>query len=302
MSGGSTKVIVISLCANFGIAVSKLAGAMFTGSAALLAESVHSFSDCGNQALLLWGQHVAKKPPNAHYPLGRSKELFFWSFVVALLLFSMGGMFSLYEGSHKLEHPEPLSYPFVGIAILVVAVALEGFSFWACWKEVKHQLHGDTLWQWIKKTTSADLLVIFLEDAAALLGLLFALVALVLAWITGNPMWDAAGSCAIGVLLLVVAVILAREVKQMLVGQMPAFDYQPKIEALLAEKLPGARLVRFIALQQGVGEVLVAYKVHPADMTQPVGSAIAAINAFELAVKAAYPEIRWQFAELDVSD
>jgi cation diffusion facilitator family transporter len=301
-AGGSTKVIIISLCANLGIAISKLAGALFTGSAALMAESVHSFSDCGNQALLLYGQHVAKKPPTAHYPLGRSKELFFWSFVVALLLFSMGGMFSLYEGLHKLEHPEPLKHPIVGIVILLVAVGLEGFSFWACLKEVRHQLHGDTLWQWIKKTTSADLLVIFLEDTAALLGLVFALAALVLAWVTGNTMWDALGSCVIGVLLLVVAVVLAREVKQLLIGQMPSVDYQVKLESLLAEKMPGAQLVRFIALQQGVGAVLVAYKICPADMKQEVGTTIAAVNAFERAVKEAYPEIQWQFAELDVAD
>jgi len=301
-AGGSTKVILISLCANFLIAVSKFVGSVITGSASLLAEAVHSLSDCGNQALLLYGQRLAKKPPTAHYPLGRSKELFFWSFVVALLLFSMGGMFSLYEGLHKIQHPEPLSYPLVGIGILVVAVGLEGFSFWACYKEVRHQNHFGSLWQWIRQTTSADLLVIFLEDAAALFGLLFALCALSLTWITGNPLFDAIGSCAIGVLLLIVAVILAREVKQMLIGQMPSIDYRDKLDALLVTMMPGARLIKLIALQQGVDAILIAYKIHPGDMAQDVHTAIAKVNAFEDAVKTAYPEIKWQFAELDVKD
>lgn len=299
MAGGSKKVIIISLCANFGIALSKLGGAMFTGSAALLAEAVHSFSDCGNQALLLHGQRMAKKPPTLQYPLGRSKELFFWSFVVALLLFTMGGMFSLYEGIHKIQHPEPLKHPLVGVVILLVAVALEGFSFFACIREVGHQNHFGSLWQWIRKTTSADLLVIFLEDFAALLGLMLALCSLGVAWLTGDSFWDGIGSCAVGVLLIAVALVLAREVKPMLIGEMSPKDFQPELEKLLSEVMPGAKLLRLIALQQGVDAVLLAYKIAPGAGFPATKEAIDAVNRFEREVRQRHPEIQWQFAELD---
>lgn len=302
MAGGSTKVILISLGANFGIALSKLAGAMFTGSAALMAESVHSFSDCGNQGLLLYGQYAGKKPPTAKHPLGKSKETFFWSFVVALLLFSVGGMFSIYEGLHKINHPEPLAYPFVGIAILLVACALEGYSCWMCLKEVEKQNTYGSLWRWVRRTTSADLLVILLEDLAAMLGLIFALVALMVAWISGNTFWDGVGSVMIGTLLIVVAVILAREVKSLLLGEAPADSFQPQAEILLQEVIPGARLLRFIALQQGVGSVLVAYKVQPPENLTDVSEAIACINRYEQRMREVFPEIHWQFAELDNND
>ncbi len=302
MSGGSTKVIIISLCANFGIALSKLGGSLYTGSAALLAEAVHSFSDCGNQALLLWGGHVAKKGPSDKYPLGRGKEMFFWSFVVALLLFSMGGIFSLYEGIHKLHSTEPLSNPLVGVVILGIAVALEGFSFYACLREVQLQNKHKSMWDWIRNTMSADLLVIFLEDLAALLGLMFALVALTLAWITGNPFYDALGSCLIGVLLIGVAVILAREVKPMLIGERPAEEYEPKLQAILDAIMPGAKLMRLIALQQGVDAVLLAYKITPAGGAADIRTAIASVNSFEAKVRESCPEVKWQFAELDDKD
>lgn len=302
MSGGSTKVIVISLCANFGIALSKLGGSFYTGSASLLAEAVHSFSDCGNQALLLWGGHVAKQGPSNKYPLGRGKEMFFWSFVVALLLFSMGGIFSLYEGIHKLHSTEPLSNPLVGVIILCVAVGLEGFSFYACLKEVQVQNKHKSMWEWIRNTMSADLLVIFLEDLAALLGLVFALVALTLAWITGNPFYDAMGSCFIGVLLIGTAVILAREVKPMLIGERPSEEYEPKLQAILDTVLPGAKMMRLIALQQGVDAVLLAYKINPADGPADVHAVIDSVNTFETKVRETYPEVKWQFAELDDKD
>ncbi len=302
MAGGSKKVIIISLFANLGIAVSKLAGAFYTGSAALMAEAVHSFSDCGNQALLLFGGWQAKKGPTRQYPLGRGKEMFFWSFVVALLLFTMGGMFSLYEGLHKIQHPEPLSNPVVGVIILLVAVGLESFSFYACLKEVRHINRYPSLWQWIKHTTAADLLVIFLEDLAALLGLIFALIALLLAWATGESLFDGIGSFLIGLLLIMTAVILAREVKPLLIGQAPHEDYQADLQNLLQAQMPGARITRLVTLQQGVGSLLVAYKIHPGDLSGDLRTAIDRVNAFEAAAKQRFPEIHWQFAELDHTD
>lgn len=299
MAGGSKKVIIISLLANLAIAVSKLIGAMITGSAALLAEAIHSFSDCGNQGLLLYGGHVSHKPPTPQYPLGRSKEMFFWSFVVALLLFSGGGLFSLYEGIHKLQRPEPLHHPIVAIVILVIAVGLEGFSFWACLKEVRAHSPSTTLWQWIRTTSSADLLVIFLEDLAALLGLVLALGALLLAWITGNPFWDGLGSCLIGAGLIIVAIILAREVKPMLVGQSAGNQYRQTLEQQIGSFFPDGRVLTALALQQGVNAVLLAYKIHPGNPDMPGGEMIRRLNDLERVMRDRHPELQWQFAELD---
>lgn len=300
-AGGSTKVIIISLCANFGIALSKLAGSFYTGSATLMAEAVHSFSDCGNQVLLLYGQHVSKKPFDARYPLGRSKEMFFWSFVVALLLFSMGGLFSIYEGIHKLQHPEAMHAPFVGIAILVVAIVLEGYSFWACYKEVRAQNTHGSLWRWIKRTNSTDLLVIFLEDFAALGGLFLALAALLVAWLGDMPHWDGIGSLMIGVLLIGVAVLLAREVKPLLIGEAPSEDYETSARAVIAEIAPGMKLLRLIAVQQGIGAVMLAYKIHPGD-ARDVMETITLVNRIEAELRRRHPDIQWQFAELDTHD
>lgn len=301
-AGGSKKVIILSLLANLGIAVSKLCGAFWTGSAALMAEAVHSFSDCGNQTLLLYGQNAAKKPPTQLHPLGRGKEAFFWSFVVALLLFSMGGMFSVYEGWHKTQHPEPVDNPMIGALILLIAVALEGFSFWKCMQEVKAQNTFGSIWQWIRKTTSSDLLVIFLEDLAALFGLLLAFMSLTATWLTGDSFWDGIGSIAIGALLIGTAFVLAREVKSLLIGEMPARDYRGGLESALQEIIPGARFIKFMALQQGIEAVLLAYKIHPGTENPDTLTTIHRVNAFEKLVKKIYPEVKWQFAELDITD
>lgn len=297
-AGGSAKVIIISLCANIGIALSKFVAALFTGSAALLAEAVHSFADCGNQGLLLYGQKASKRGISKQYPMGSSKEGFFWSFVVALLLFSMGGIFSLYEGWHKISHPEPMSYPWIGIGVLVVAIFLESISFYACLKEVRKENRFGSLRAWIRRTTSADLLVIFLEDFAALLGLLIALAALLATWATGNSFFDGLGSMSIGVLLIGVAVVLAREVKSLLIGEAPAFDYESAVGEMVGQFIPGGRILRFIALQVGTQEVQLSYKIDPGQITS-VKDLISGLNALEKAVREKFPEIMWQFVEPD---
>jgi cation diffusion facilitator family transporter len=297
---GSNKIIIISLLANLGIAIAKLIGALFTKSAALLAEAVHSFSDCGNQILLLYAQRIAKKGVSQRYPLGRGKELFFWSFVVALLLFSMGGIFSIYEGINKIKGNESINNPLVAILILCFAVILEGYSFFVCYNEVQKQNTYESIWQWIKKTTSADLLVIFLEDLAALIGLAIALISLTISWLTGNAIWDGIGSLVIGVLLIIVAIILASEVKPMLIGEAPHYNYQEEMTKILKEVMPEATLLRVIALQQGINSVLMAYKIHPGDTLLDTVSTIKLVNSFEYRVKQKFPEIKWQFAELDL--
>lgn len=302
MASGSTRVIVISLLANFGIAVAKLAGAAFTASSVLLAEAVHSLADCGNQVLLLYGQRAARRPVSKRHPLGLGKASYFWSFMVALLLFSMGGMFSLYEGWHKLHDPEPLNAPYVGIAILLFAAALEGFAMYNCLKEVRVRNTYPSMWRWIRRTTDADLLVIFLEDLAALTGLLIALVMLGLGWATGDPAYDAIGSMLIGGLLIIVAVVLANEVKSLLLGEAPETDYRPEIDGMLRALSPDGRILNLIAIQRGVGEVVVAYKFHPGTAATTATELIGLTNRLETAVRARFPEIKWQFAEPDLVD
>jgi cation diffusion facilitator family transporter len=215
----SLKSIFFALGANFAIALAKLAAAVFTGSGAMMAESIHSFADCGNQLLLLVGLHKARQPPSPEYPLGFGKAIYFWSFIVALILFSMGGLYSIYEGIHKLHTPEPVSTPLAAIGVLIFSMAAEGTSLWGCMREVNKVRGNRSIIRWFRETRQSDLLVVFGEDTAALFGLSFALVAVVLTWITGNPMWDALGSIGIGVLLVLVAFFVGIEVKALLIGQ-----------------------------------------------------------------------------------
>lgn len=297
-SGGSVKVIIIALFANLGIALSKLTGAIISGSASMLAEAIHSFVDCANQALLLIGNKAAAKTPSERHPLGYGREAFFWSFIVAIMLFSLGGVFSIYEGAHKLSSHEPVESPIIVVAILLVAIGLESYSFKACLNEVRAKNRFGSLWTWFKKTTEAELLVIFTEDLAALLGLVFALVCVSLAWFTGNMMWDAAGSILVGVLLVIVAVALSLEIKSLIIGEAPSMDIRPAVEAIVSERIPGGRVLTFLALQTGASEMMVSYKISPGSLND-VTRLIDSINDVEAEVKNRFPEVKWQFVEPD---
>jgi len=184
----SLKSILFALCANFAIAVAKTAGAVFTGSSSMLAESIHSYADCGNQALLIWGLKEAKSAPTPDHPLGFGKAIYFWSFIVALMLFSMGGLFSIYEGVHKLHDTEPVQYAWVAVGILAFSIAAEGTSLWGCLREIDKDRGSQSLWQWFRSSRQSELLVVLGEDIAALGGLVLALGFILLSMITGNPM------------------------------------------------------------------------------------------------------------------
>jgi cation diffusion facilitator family transporter len=199
----SLKSILFALFANGAIALAKGIAAFITGSGAMLAEAVHSVADAGNQLLLILGLRQTKKVPTEDHPLGFGKSIYFWSFLVAMILFSLGGMFSVYEGVHKLLHPIPLSHPWIAIAVLAFAIAAESVSLWGCMREVNKERHGRNLFQWFRHSRSSALLVVFGEDVAALFGLVFALLAITVTFLTGNPLWDAVGTIAIGVLLIV---------------------------------------------------------------------------------------------------
>jgi cation diffusion facilitator family transporter len=302
MSGhaNSLKAILLALGANFAIFLSKLVAALVTGSGAMLAEAVHSLADCGNQGLLLLGMRQAARPPSDEYPLGWGRALYFWSFLVAILLFSVGGMFSIYEGIHKLSHPEPLKWPWLAIGVLGFGVVAESISMHGCMKEVNKARDGRSLWRWFHETRSSELLVIFGEDLAALFGLSVALMAVLATMITGNHLYDAAGTIVIGVLLVVVAVAVANEVKALLIGQ----GLEPKQREALIDFI-NARpevdvVLNLISLQMGP-DVMVAVKARMAPAPDQT-ALIEAINSVERAMKAQFPDIRWSFFEPDIAD
>jgi cation diffusion facilitator family transporter len=294
-SGDSTRAILFALGANFAIAIAKGVAAWFTHSSAMLAETVHSLADCGNQLLLLLGMKQALRPASPEYPLGQGKAVYFWSFLVAVILFSVGGMFSLYEGYHKLHDPQPLKQWWWAAGVLVFAIAAEGVSMRACLQEV-NKVRGDrSLSQWFRNSRQSELVVIFGEDLAALLGLCFALVAVMMTVVTGNPMWDAAGTVAIGVLLIVVAVLVAIEVKAMLIGQSMDPERQAQLRSFLEARPEIDSLVSLITLQLG-NQVMVSVQARMREQAD-ARVLVSQVNAVERALKREFPEVLWSFFE-----
>lgn len=298
--GDSTRAILFALGANFAITVAKGVAAFVSGSGAMLAETVHSLADCGNQGLLLLGLKQAKAPPSADYPLGYGKAIYFWSFLVAVMLFSVGGMFSLYEGIHKLSEAEPLKQWWWAAGVLVFSIIAEGISMRACLAEVAKSRGKRSLRQWFRESRQAELIVIFGEDLAALLGLVFALVAVLLSVITSNPLWDAIGTLMIGLLLIVIAVFVAVEVKAMLIGQSVEPATAAEMRRYLEERPEVKRVLNLITLQLG-NDAMIAVKAEMA----PSGSAaqlVASVNAVEAAFRERFPQVRWSFFEPDEVD
>ena len=302
MAGGkadSVRTILYALGANLAIALAKTAAAIATGSSSMLAEAIHSYADSGNQGLLLWGLRRAKRPPTPDYPLGYGKAVFFWSFIVALVLFSLGGLFSLYEGWHKLAHPEPLAYAWVAVGILVFGLAAETVSLRACLREVNKLRHGRSLWRWFRESRHSELVVVLGEDLAALLGLALALLAVLLTMFTRNPAWDALGSMAIGAVLIVVAIGIAVEIKGLLIGQSAEPQTEARLRAFLDTHPKVQRVLRLLTLQLG-GSLMVAVKAQM--KATGARELVLAINQTERELREAFPEIQWLFFEPDVAD
>ena len=296
----SLKTIFYALGANFAIFVSKLAAAMVTGSGAMLAEAVHSLADCANQGLLLVGMRKAKRAASPEHPLGYGKAIYFWSFLVALLLFSVGGTFSFYEGVHKLDHPEPLRSPWIAVSVLAFGLVAESFSMWGCLREVNKARGDKNLWSWVRHSRQSELIVVFGEDLAALVGLSLAMVAVVATMLTGNPFYDACGSIAIGVLLGVIAVFLARQISKLLVGKSAEADVREAIAQFVRDQPDVESVFNQITLQLGP-DLMVATK---AQMRRDLSGRemVEAINRVEKAMKEQFPEIRWSFFEPDFED
>ncbi|MBK5103709.1 MAG: cation diffusion facilitator family transporter [Burkholderiales bacterium] len=293
----STTTIFFALGANALIATAKGIAAWVTGSSAMIAEAVHSVADCGNQGLLLLGLNRSARPPDADYPLGHGRAIYFWSFIVALMLFSMGGMFSIYEGIHKMDSGRPLEDPWIAIAVLALSLVAESVSLWKALTQVNALRGTQSLWRWFRETRRSELLVVVGEDIAATLGLSLALLAVGATMLTGNPVYDSLGSLAIGVLLLVVAVFVGIEVKALLVGQSADPALQEEIWRFLMAREEIAEVLNLITLQNGA-DVVVAVKARMTESdSAPV--LIAAINRCERTLRAAFPQVRWLFFEPD---
>ena len=299
MKADSLRTILYALGANLAIAAAKTAAAIATGSSSMLAEAIHSYADSGNQGLLLWGMRQAKRPPSPDHPLGWGKAVFFWSFIVALVLFSLGGLFSLYEGWHKLVRPEPIRFPWVAVGILVFGLVAETISLRACLHEVDKVRAGRSLWRWFRESRQSELVVILGEDLAALLGLALALIAVLTTVFTGNPAWDALGSMSIGAVLIVVAVGIGIEIKALLIGQSAEHATEAKLRDFLQRQAGVEKILRLITLQLGTS-LMVAVKAKMAAET--AAELVDAINRAEAATRAEFPEIQWLFFEPDVVD
>ncbi len=293
----SVKSIFFALLANLGIAITKTVAAIITGSGAMLAESIHSFADCGNQGLLFLGLRSSKKKPDNEHPLGYGKEIYFWSFIVALILFSMGGLFSIYEGIHKISVHEGLRNPVIAIVVLFVSMMLEAASLFGCLKQIKKVRKEKKLWNWVIKSRKSELIIVLGEDVAALLGLSLALLAVILAMITGNPVYDALGSIGIGVLLVVISFFLAFKVKSLLIGQSTEDDVREEIKLFLESRPEIEKIYNMITIQLGP-DIMVSVKVKMAQ-TRSLSQMIQDINNCEKELKKQFEAIRWVFFEPD---
>ncbi|MGB8503035.1 cation diffusion facilitator family transporter [Mycobacterium sp.] len=296
---GSTKAILAALAANAGIAVAKFVGFLITRSSSMLAESVHSVADTSNQALLLLGQRRARKEADQLHPFGYGRSRYFYSFVVALVLFSLGSLFALYEGYHKISHPEPLKSPLVAIVILVVAIALESFSLRTAIVESRPLKGSGSWWRFIRTSRNPELPVVLLEDLGALIGLLFAFIGVGLTIVTDDAVWDGIGTVAIGVLLGAIAAILMVETHSLLIGEGATGAQDRAIREAIEQTAHVDRLIHIRTQYLGPEEMLVGAKVAVApDIDLPAVAAV--IDDAEARIRAAVPAARVIYLEPDL--
>ena len=296
----TARAILYAFIANFGIAIAKSWAAWLTGSGSMLAEAIHSYADTGNQVLLYLGLKQSQRPADEEHPLGYGKLSYFWSFIVALLLFSLGGLFSIYEGMHKLSHPEPLTQIWVAILVLVIAILLEAGSLIGCLREIRLVRGKRPFGEWLKHTRNSELVVVLGEDIGAQVGLVLALGFLLTAWVTGNPVYDAIGSMCIGGVLIFISVFIAWRIKALLVGRSADPEIQEAIDGIIAEQQGIERVFRTITIQFGPDTMLAA-KIKMQSGVD-IDTAVASINDLERKLKERVPKLRWCFIEPDVRD
>jgi cation diffusion facilitator family transporter len=293
------RAVFAALAANLGIALAKFIAFLITGSASMLAEAVHSVADTGNEVLLIVGRGRSIRPPTEEHPFGFGRERYFYGFVVSVMLFTVGAAFSVYDGIHKIAHPEPVRSPQVAFAVLALSAVLEAFSLRTGIREA-NPMRGDRSWgTFIRRTKAPELPVVLLEDLAALIGLGFAFAGVALATLTGNGRWDGAGSLAIGALLATAAAILAVEMKSLLIGEAASAEMQRMIVAALEDGPEGVRVIHMRTVHVSPDSVLVAAKIGVRE--SDTGAQVAAgIDAAERRIRAAVPVARTIYLEPDI--
>jgi cation diffusion facilitator family transporter len=298
-TAGSNRAIIAALGANLGIAVTKFIAFAFSGSSSMLAEGVHSLADTGNQGLLLLGGRKAKKVADAEHPFGYGRERYVYAFVVSIILFSIGGVFSLYEGIEKIQEPHPLENAWLPIVVLLIAIVLEGFSFRTAIKEANHARGDQSIISFIRHAKAPELPVVLLEDFAALIGLVFALAGVGLTIATDNPIYDGIGTLFIGVLLVLVAIVLGIETKSLLVGEGASTADAAAINKAIVSNPDVASLIHIKTLYLGPEELLVAAKVglHRSKTLPEVSHTV---NVLEQSIREAVPSARVIYIEPDV--
>lgn len=298
-TSGGTRAIIAALLANTGIAITKFIAAAFSGSASMLAEGVHSVADAGNQLLLLIGGRRARRAASEEHPFGYGRSRYVYAFIVAIVLFSVGGLYSLYEGVHKIQDPHPLDIPWLPVVVLLVAIVLESFSLRTAVKESNHVRGAQTWVQFVRRAKSPELPVVLLEDVAALLGLVLALIGVGLSWLTGDGLWDGIGTLAIGVLLVAVAVILGLEMSSLLIGEGATREDMANIRAAIEAGPEVDSIIHAKTLYLGPDELMVAAKLAMPPTTS-LNDISARINAVEMRVREAMPVARVIYLEPDV--
>lgn len=296
---GGTKAVLAAMAANIGIAIAKFGAFLITGSSSMLSEAIHSVADSGNQVLLLIGGKRASKGADETHQFGYARVRYVYAFVVAIILFLVGGLFSLYEGLHKIQHPEDLHDPAIAIGVLVIAILLEGFSFRTAYREARKSRGQRSLWGYIRDARQPELPVVLLEDLGALLGLMFALFGVGMAMITGDGRWDGLGAMAVGALLVVIAIFLGFEMASMLVGEGALPEQEAAIRKAVLSSEVIDRIIHMRTLHVGPDELLVAAKVAVGG-GDDLSTVARAIDEAESAIREAVPSAAYIYIEPDV--
>ncbi len=296
--GDTTKAILYAFLANLGLAIAKTGAALYTGSGSMMAEAIHSFADCGNQILLFIGLKQSKKPADVRHPLGYGKITYFWSFIVAIMLFSMGGLYSIYEGWHKLHEPGELNQIWIALVVLGFGIVLESFSLYGALKVVKEIRKDKSFREWFKNTRNAELVVILGEDTAATIGLAVAFVFVSIAAVSGDPVYDALGSICIGVILIFISIFIGWRIQSLIVGRSAEPELRELIDSIIEKDDAIETLLNSITMHLGPDVMLAAKIKMKAGLS--IEEAVKQINELEVEIKRQVPSIVWCFIEPDI--
>jgi len=296
----TTKAILYAFLANLGLAIAKTGAAFYTGSGSMMAEAVHSFADCSNQILLFLGLKQSQKPADEKHPLGYGKITYFWSFIVAIMLFSMGGLYSIYEGWHKLHEPGELNQIWIALLVLAFGIFLESSALMGALRVVKKIRQDKPFFEWLKDTRSAALVVIIGEDSAATLGLFVAFIFVSIAAVTGNPMYDAIGSICIGIILIFISIFIGWRIQSLIIGRSAEPELRELIDNIIEKDDAIEKLLNSVTMHLGP-EVMLAAKIKmKAGLS--IEEAVKQINELEVEIQRQVPSVTWCFVEPDIKD